>query len=103
MPGSGFSKPSRKATDDPSPKRAEPPGLDAFAARASNVHIVRAPSESEEDLAQREVHGMSIRFTEEEKQAIKKLAKAETRSQHRVVKMIIGPALIAAAAKLGES
>lgn len=98
-----FSKPSRKPMD-------EPPGLDAFTLRAPGtiLNLVNAPAApgSSEPLTMpaREpfVAGMNIQFTAREKAALVKVATAESRSQHAIVKRLLGPALIELARQLDE-
>jgi hypothetical protein len=93
-----FSKPSRKP-------RNEPAGLDAFAAGvpATVVHLVAspatepAPEPAAEPEAEREIHGMNVRFTATEKAALVKLAEHEQRSQHQILKRLLGPVLLEAA------
>jgi hypothetical protein len=90
-----FHKPSRKP-------REEPEGLDAFAASVptSVVHLVAsapAPApEPEPAEAEREVCGMNVRFTPTEKAVLVKLAKLEGRSQHQILKRLIGPVILEA-------
>ena len=83
--------------------REEPAGLDAFAASVPGVvHLVPSPApEPEPGLvrvpeAEREPHGMNVRFTTAEKNVLIKLAHLEGRSQHQVLKRLIGPVLLEA-------
>ncbi len=94
-----FSKPSRKPRD-------EPAGLDAFAAGVPGVvHLVPAPAPAPEPQpeakpepeAERELLGMNVRFTAAEKAALVKLSKHEQRSQHQILKRLLGPILLEAA------
>jgi hypothetical protein len=85
----------------PSPKRRdEPPGLDAFAAGVptSVVHLVQspAPEPEEEPEEEREIYGMNVRFTAREKAVLVKLAKLEERSQHQILKRLIGHVILEA-------
>ena len=88
-----FSRPSRKSS-------AEPAGLDAFAARAPGTLVVLNPDAEDEA---RETLGMSVRFTPEEKRALVRLAKADGRSQHRILQRLLRPVLLAAERELGDA
>lgn len=91
-----FSKPSRKPPE-------EPAGLDAFAARVPGAVLalvdsaVARPATSPEE---RELLGMNVRFTAAEKAALLRLSAHQKRSQHQVIKLLLGPLLLAEAAKL---
>lgn len=100
-----FAKPLRKRSD-------EPPGLDEFAAGAPRPFprpVELADPDDAQELArpstgrverddEPERYGMNIRFTATEKAALVKLAKSDARSQHQIVKRLLGPVLAAAAA-----
>jgi hypothetical protein len=83
-----FSKTSRKPRD-------EPAGLDAFAAGVPGVvHLVQSPAPEPEE--EREIYGMNVRFTASEKAVLVKLAKLEERSQHQILKRLIGHVILEA-------
>ena len=95
----------------------EPAGLEAFAASAPNavrlapVPAPPAPPAAPLEAARaalppaapRPLHGMNVRFDDDEKAALELLSRAEDRSQHQILKRLLRPVLLAAAAgvKLG--
>lgn len=66
-----------------------------FTPRAPFGKITREPKEPE-------VTSQTVRFTEREKLALLRLAHVEKRSEHFIIKEILGPALLARAAALDE-
>lgn len=51
---------------------------------------------------EREVTSQNVRFTEREKAALIRISEATKRSEHFIIKEILGPALLARAADLDE-
>jgi hypothetical protein len=95
-----FAKPSRKPVE-------EPEGLAAFAAAVPGtvVHLQQAAppvsSLAADLLVDRHEHlGMNVRFTTAEKVVLMKLAEREQRSQHQILKRLLGPVLLEAARDL---
>lgn len=84
----------------PSPKlREAPAGLAAFAAASAPSSVMHLlPEPTPEPTPEPEPHGMNVRFTAAEKAALVKLARAERRSQHQILKLLLVPALLEAAA-----
>lgn len=77
-------------------------GADA-AAITPVVHAAAAPVASSLDTPpekEPEVASQTVRFTAREKAALQRLARAQRRSEHFILKDILSPALLAAAEKL---
>lgn len=97
-----FSRPPRRNR----PAADAPAASDAFLSGASAAVIVPASSSSsvEADGAatspEREIHGQTIRFTDREKAALVRLARHHRRSENFIVKDLLRPALLRAAAEL---
>lgn len=98
-----FSKPSSRK-----PREEDPEGLDAFvnAVPGTVVQLVTRsvlspePEVEPDADVEPDVHGMNVRFNATEKAALVKLARFERRSQHQVLKLLLVPALLEAAAKV---
>lgn len=107
-----FSKPSRS--------RIDPEAADAFIAGAdvgpANAVAVRLPPPTEQrplrfappsdatnpapsPEREPEVASQTIRFEADEKEALELLARVEDRSQHKIIKRLLRPVLLAAAEK----
>ncbi len=104
---------------------AEPAGLEAFAAGAPNAVRLApvvvaaaapaaltpaAPTAALEAAraalpppAPRPLHGMNVRFDDDEKVALELLSRVEGRSQHQILKRLLRPVLLAAAAAVTPS
>lgn len=87
---SNFSRPRR-------PNRASPDASEAFLAGAHTTPAidptltVGSPPTHEPEL-----HSQTVRFTDREKAIIERLARAQRRSQHFIIKDLLRPALAAA-------
>jgi hypothetical protein len=95
QPQSPFTKPSRRraaaeafisGADTDSPRAATPP-----AAAPAPVELTPRA----EKTTEREVASQTVRFTAREKNALQRLATAHRRSEHFIIKDILGPALLA--------
>lgn len=115
---SSFSKPSRSrldpaaadafiagadvgptnATEPPPPSPAKQRPL-RFATPSEATPLEPPPSPEREP----EVASQTIRFTAREKAALQRLARAQRRSEHFILKEILTPALLAAEHSLGTS
>lgn len=107
----------------PRPKRSAPSASEAFMAGATANALdpsatdttADAPVDTVAELPtyaprqkptrkpkEPEVVSQTVRFTEREKHALIALSEAERRSEHQIIKDILGPALLARAAALDQ-
>jgi len=81
------------------PPRAEPEGLDAFAAGAA----VTPPPELVERKQGRALppNPMPVRFPPDVRDALERLARNDRRSKQQILELVAFPAILAAAERLG--
>lgn len=97
-------------TRQPPRPKTLPLAADAFVTGAETAAIIPpgvaptiAADSTPATLKEPEVSSQTVRFTAREKAALQRLARAQRRSEHFILKDILGPALLRAASELDPS
>lgn len=99
MNTTAFSRPRRNRAQNTSEAFVSGATADAL-----DPSVAPAPTSSPRarEPKEREVASQTVRFTEREKNALIRLSEATRRSEHFIIKDILGPELLARAAALDE-